>query len=140
MIGSIATHLIDLVDAFVCLYIELIIPPFVGYYGAARRRIFQHSIWKMFMFSPLSCSTIVTYYSRAALVVPTVSLLATNNQRVIPALLIQLNFLCDILVEHDDSSSTTTSTSSHSSDDGFHVISTGSAQSILSWTLTQVLY
>jgi hypothetical protein len=126
--GSIITYLVEIMDTIVLMYIGIIIPPFDHYSSSINRNIRQHLIkWGI---------ALPYYYSRAALllVVPTVMLLATTHQRIIPSLLILLNYLGGIF----DYTDYFTTTNTLSAVDRFHVLSTGSAQCIPSWTYLQV--
>jgi hypothetical protein len=135
--GSIITYLVEIMDTIVLMYIGIIIPPFDHYSSSINRNIRQHLIkWGIALPSSFASGNLMYYYSRAALllVVPTVMLLATTHQRIIPSLLILLNYLGGIF----DYTDYFTTTNTLSAVDRFHVLSTGSAQCIPSWTYLQV--
>jgi hypothetical protein len=133
---SIAASLIEAADTIALTCIGIIAPPFDHYYTTLHRILRQHFI-KRGIAVP---SSLASDYSRVALAVPTVTLLASTHQRVLPSFLILLNYLGGIFDDADHSISATESPSAFSDDKGFHVLSTGSPQRIPSWTHLQVLY
>jgi hypothetical protein len=143
---SIIKYLIETMDTIVFMYIGIIIPTFDHYSSSINRQIHQHLLkWGFALPSSFASGNFLYYYySRAALVVPTVMLLATTHRRIIPSILILLNYLGGIFDNIDSFTTTNTNTTVSSgfsnADERFHVLSTGSAQSILSWTYLQVLY
>lgn len=149
--GAICRHLMGIVDASVELYLEKAIAPFLRLHEqfyAALNKVLRDQIDQKGPLPKWFTANFITY-TRTAVVVPAVLLLAAGH-RILPSFLVLLvdfgDFLDGVVARYwaevqqkkaDSAKGTLDGSASDSSDDGFHVVSTGTSQSIVSWTVAQ---